>query len=239
MLMTILIKTRRLFLAGVGVTVSVGLIALEVPRFISCLYALYPETVYQQMQKDLPRDAYEKSIDNLSKALFWHENASYRQMLGLYRLQLLVLPPIMDAAQQSSMIVEAKHDIELGLQLSPVDPVSWFRLAMVNKMLRATHQDIIDCIRMSLYAGQVEPDLLMSRLAFAYDYYVEFTEELQKDFEKQIRLCWHFRPQELLVFVATHPDADRLVEKAFVLSPDDLNRFNHELESYIQKTLTP
>ena len=122
-----------------------------------------------------------------------------------------------------------------GLKLSPIDPQGWFRLAVVDSLLKTPEQKIINALRLSFYAGRVEPELLISRLSFAYNYYNQFDKDLQLIWEKQVLVAWALQTKQLITFVALHPEAKQLVEKAFIYSPDDWKKLSNDLEIYLKK----
>jgi hypothetical protein len=222
--------------AALGVIVCCGVLVLAVPRFIASLYAFYPEAVLKQTQKTLSPEVYEKSIANLNHALAWYQNPEYWQARALLYLHLLsssALQPL--DGRRKLFLTEAQTSIIHGLKLSPVEPYAWFRLAAVDKILNLPSEKIINALRLSFYAGRVEPELLMSRLAFGFDYYNEFNEEMQLLWRKQLAVAWAFQAAKLVEFVAQHPDSKPLVEEAFANSPDDWKKFSFDLENFTQK----
>jgi hypothetical protein len=234
-----MLKTNTLshgrIIAGFGVVVCCGLLILAVPRFVASLYALYPEAVFKQTQEEFSAEVYEKSIADLTQALAWHEAPEYRQTQAFFYLALFNVSSSRPLAEKQELLKQAQSSIIQGLKLSPVDAYAWFRLATVDKMLKVPASQIIDALRLSFYSGRVEPDLLMPRLSFSYYYYNEFNEEMQKIWQKQIPTVWAFQAEQLVKFVALHLEAKPLVKEAFVNSPDDWEKFSHDLENYIQK----
>ncbi len=221
--------------AGFGVVVCCGLLMLAVPRFIASLYALYPESALKQTEKNLSPEIYEKSISHLSKALAWYDNAEYWQSQALFYISLLNTSTSQPFEKRQELLKQAHASIIQGLKLSPVDPYAWFRLAAVDKMLKLPSEEIINALRLSFYSGRVEPELLMSRLAFSFDYYNEFNEEMQGLWKKQIPVAWIFHAAKLVEFVAMHPQSKPFVEEAFAYAPDNWKEFSRDLEIFIQK----
>ncbi len=221
--------------AGFGVVVCCVLLMLAVPRFIASLYALYPESVLKQPQKNFSPEIYEKSISHLNQALTWYENPEYWQAQALLYLALLNASVSQPLEERQEVLKKAHTSIIQGLKLSPVDPYAWFRLAAVDKMLKLPSDKVVNALRLSFYAGRVEPELLMPRLSFSFDYYNEFNEEMQGLWQKQIPVVWTFHAAKLVEFVAFHPQSKPLVKEAFTYSPDDWKNFSLELESFIQK----
>ncbi len=226
--------SRQQAIAGFGVVVCCGLLILAMPRFIASLYALYPEAAFKQTETKLPVDAYQKSIDHLTQALFWHEDSEYWQTQAFFYLELFNASP-QPFAQKQELLKQALASITQGLKLSPIDPYAWFRLATVGKALKMPAPQIINALQLSFYAGRVEPGLLMPRLSFGYNYYHEFNEEMRRLWQKQIPVAWALQAEQLVKFVALHLEAKVLVEEALANSPNDWKKFSVALESYIQK----
>lgn len=222
-------------IAGLGVVACCGLLILAVPRFIASLYGLYPEAAFSQTQENLPQEVHEKSIADLKQALAWYEDPDYWQLQAFFYLSFLSATPTQPLAKKQALLEQAQASIIQGLKLSPVDPYAWFRLATVDKILKAPTQQIVNALRLSFYAGRVEPELLMPRLSFSYDYYIEFDEEMRGLWQKQLPVAWKFKPVALVEFVALHPEAKRFVEEAFVYSPDEWKKFSRNLEVYLKK----
>jgi hypothetical protein len=221
-------------LAGFGAVVCCLLSLLAIPRFIASLHALYPEAVYRQFKQarqPLPAEVYEQSNAALQQALAWHETGEYRQMQAFFDL-LQNSAPRLAVHQRQRLIRQARGAITHGLQVSPVDPYAWFRLAVVEQLLKAQPRQIIEALRLSMYAGRVEPDLLAARLAFAYGYRNVLDEEMLFLLKGQIRALWSFRKTELLAFASVHPDAVALIREALLDASDEWRQFSRELESY-------
>ena len=222
-------------IAGVGVVICCGLLLSAIPRFVASLYALYPEAMLKQMQDNLPIAVYEKSIAHLDGALRWNEKSEYRQAQALSYLTLLDKSSFPAPEKRKGLLKDAQISIIQGLKLSPVDPYAWFRLATVDSMLKMSSENSINALRLSFYAGRVEPQLLMPRLSFSYIYYNEFDEEMQQLWKKQLPVAWAFQSEQLVNFVILHPEAKRLVEEALIYTPDDWKKFSHDLEIVLKK----
>jgi len=210
---------------------------LAVPRFISGLYALYPEAAFNQTRKIMPPAIYEKCIADLNRALFWYKNPDYFQYQGFFYLKLYNVSPLLPFAKKQELLKQAQTAIIQGLTLSPIDPYGWFRLAAVDSLLNLPRLQSINALRLSFYAGRVEPDLVIPRLAFSYEYYNDFDGDMQRLWQNQVRVAWTFKPVQLVNFVALHPEAKPFVVKAFVNAPDDGQKFLKTLESYLKKTV--
>ena len=224
-------------IAIVGMIVCCGLLILAVPRLVASLYALYPEVAIKQTQENLPIQVYEKSIDDFNHALAWYDNPEYRQEQAILYLAQINATPANMADKKQELLNQAQTSIIEGLKRSPVDPYAWFRLAAVDKLLKQPPEKIIDALRLSIYAGRVEPDLVIQRLLFSYQYYNEFNDEVQKLWLKQIPVAWTFQPDQLVKFIAQHAEAQPIAEQAFAYSPDEWKKFSLALDIFTQKNL--
>lgn len=221
-------------MAGLGAIVCCGLLMLAVPRFIASLYALYPEAAYKQTDERLPVEVYEKSIAGLTKALSWYQDPEYWQTQAYFYLALFNASSQPFAAKRE-LLEQAQAAVIQGLKLSPIDPYAWFRLATIGKVLKKPSPQIINALKLSFYAGRVEPGLIMPRLSFSYAYYHEFDGEMQRLWHKQIPLAWTFQSEQVVKFVALHPEIKPIVEAELASSPEDWKKFSIALESHIQK----
>ncbi|MGR8934187.1 MAG: hypothetical protein ACU837_07335 [Gammaproteobacteria bacterium] len=225
-------------LAVVGVVVCSILLTLAVPRFAASLYALYPEAVFQrfkQSKQTLPIDVYEKSSVDLEKAHNWFETAETWQMQAFFHLLRLNSAQTIAIEKRRQLILQANEAIIQGLRLSPVDPYAWFRLAVVDQMLDVNAKLLIEALRLSIYAGRVEPELLMPRLSLSYRYYNLLDEDMRCLLKGQVRLAWLFRARELVVFAAEHQGVLPWIKDALFFSPGDWKHFSRDLESYMLK----
>lgn len=217
------------FIAYLGLVICCVMLLLAVPRFIASLYALYPQAALKQMQENLPEDVYENSIADLTRALNWYEDADYWQTQAAFYLKLF------NMGGDQKRLKQAQDAIIRGLKLLPVDPYAWLRLAMADSALGETNEKVLADLRLSFYAGRVEPDLLLARFAFVYDYFGD--QEIRKIWQQQIPIVWRFQGEQLIQFVVRHPEAKVLVEQAFIHSPDEWQKFSFDLEKNTQKNL--
>ena len=219
-------------IACLGIVCCGGLLMLALPRFVAGLYALYPDAATRQAPENLPVEVYQKCIADLNAALNWNERPEYWQSQALWYLALSNKSP----EKRPALIKDAHNAIIRGLKLSPVDPYGWYRLAAVGKMLKLPPESTINALRLSFYAGRVEPDLVMPRLSLGYTYFNRFDTEMQRLFQKQIAIAWTFQPDQLVKFVALHPESKALVEQALTNSPEDLTKFSYAFENLIKQT---
>ncbi len=215
-----------------------GVIALALPRLISSAFALHPQVAYQLSQETkLSTEIYQNAIDDLNLALAWHQSAYQWQEQAYFYLKLYNSQPVQDAEKRREQLNSAQTALSQGLALSPIDPFGWFQLASADKALKKPTDQIIDDLRLSVYAGQVEPELVIARLAFSYSFYGYFNEDLQKQWQKQLLIAWAFKGPELAKFVGQHLEIKPVVLQAFTYSPDDADKFIKTLEIALKKPL--
>ena len=212
-------------LAGLGILLCSGLLALSVPRFIASIYALYPVAVYNDNQDTLTAAIYEKSIQDLNEALTWQQEPEYLKKQSYFYLKLFALETLQTKAQKKARLIQAQTAIINSLALSPIDPHGWLQLAEIDEQLNQPKQQIIEALRLSFYAGRVEPELVIPRLLLSYKYYPDFTLDMQKDWQKQVLIAWTVKAPQLLEFIALHPDAQAIALTAFDNSPDEAAKF--------------
>jgi tetratricopeptide (TPR) repeat protein len=231
-------KENALFIqkliAFVGVIFCSGLLVLSVPRFMASLYVLYPDAVLNQTQQLAPAEIYEKSIADINQALQWYPNPDYWKKLGFFYLKLFDTQPVDAEAQKISLLNQAQIAITKGLSFSPIDPQAWLKLAQIGALLYAPKPQIINDLSLSLYAGRVEPELVMTRLAFSYDFYNDFSEDMKKQWQKQLLLAWGFSRQAFIEFVSQHPELKPMVLQVFIHSPDDAQQFLSQYDQYVK-----
>lgn len=211
------------------------MLLLAVPRLVASVYALYPETLLKQT-KPLSDELYFQAIDDLDAALQWHDDPRYWQLQGLCYLNLFD-HSLLPGAERAGLLDKAIQAMTHGLTASPVDPFAWFRLAVALDLAAAPVEKIAAAYRLSLYAGRVEPELLMPRLKFGYKFLEQFDIELRGLWLKQIPLAYQFQFTELVRFALQSPGFKPFVETVFLLDKDKLQRFNQSFENTYQQAL--
>ena len=86
-----------------------------------------------------------------------------------------------------------------------------------------------------MYAGRIEPTLIIPRLAFSYNFYNDFTEDLKNQWQKQLLIAWTINPNEVIKFIALHPDSKQIALIAFENTPEDSQKLLLELNNFLNK----
>ena len=222
-------------IAGIGLLFCGATLLLAIPRMASSLYALYPETAYKQTQHNITTEVYQNSISHLDHALSWQNNPVYWQNKAFFHLKYLNTSTKQTPTQKTNLLEQSRNNLINSLSLSPVDPFNWLQLAVVSNELKIPKQQIIEYINSSLYAGRIEPTLIIPRLAFSYNFYNDFTEDLKNQWQKQLLIAWTINPNEVIKFIALHPDSKHIALIAFENTPEDSQKLLLELNNFLNK----
>ncbi len=221
--------------AGIGILSCCSLLYLATPRFISNLSAIYPETAYKQLDTLIPRNILENCVADLVDAVSWQKDPTFFKKQGVFYLKIVEQIPLTLSNERSIQLKQAQKSFIEGLTLSPVDPIAWYQLAYVDNLLNEPIEHIINDLRLSYYAGRVEPEYTMPRLKLIYRYLTSLPEDLKSILNNQISLAWHYNPQDLIEYSAKHPDFKKMADNYFNIYPEENSKFNKQLANYIKK----
>jgi len=225
----------RTFWASVGLAFCGSLLVLSVPRLVGSLYALYPETLLKQHSR-INDDFYRKAISELDVALSWHNTAHYWQHKALCYLALYHSPSA-TVEEKTEALTQAQLAIEHGLALSPIDPFSWFKLSEVRDLAGSANEPIQSAYQLSLYAGRVEPEILISRLNFGLAHLNGFDYATNELWLKQIPIAYQLQASELVKLAVHNPTLKTFVLAVFLFQNEKLTQFNHAFEIANKKNL--
>ncbi len=226
--------------AGIGIVISCASLYLAVPRFISSLYALYPNTAYNQSETKIPLNILESCITDLTDAISWQKDSAYFKKIGVFKLKNAELISIKLQVFREPILREAQKAFINALTISPVDPIAWYQLAYVDSLLNEPIDKIINDLRLSYYAGRVEPDYTMDRIKLSYRYYYNLPEDMITIFNQQINLAWQFNLpwqidfNELIQFYVDNNEFKKLTDNAINLSPDENIKFHQQIDRYLK-----
>ena len=233
--MTLHRSTLKPFWASLGLIFSVALLALSMPRFISSLYSLYPETLLKQT-KTIKDAFYYNAINELDTAISWHNDPLYWQNKALCYLKLYYSTTT-TPEQKSDALKLGQSALEQGLSLSPIDPFAWYRLASARDLANADIKQIQSAYKLSLYSGRVEPELLSPRIKFGLNHSKSFDFEANELWLKQIPVLFQLQSTELVNLAITTPALKTFIFAVFLFEHEKLMQFNKAFESTYQKIL--
>ena len=221
--------------AGIGITISCASLYLATPRFISSLYALYPNTAYNQNDVKLPINVLMKCDDDLSEAFNWQKSSDYLKMQGVFKLKTTALiSPTLQVFREPILLDAKKYLIE-GLTISPVDPIAWYQLAYTESLLNQSIDQVINELRLSYYAGRVEPVYTMDRIKLSFLYYSNLPDDMKRTLNQQINLAWQYDPTELIKYCVNNPEFNKIADTEISKSSDEIIKFHNQIEKYIKK----
>ena len=200
------------FLRGDKLTALFGLMfclllaALSFPRLMAAVYLLYPAQVakqYKQSVDSVNLDHFVMADEYIKQSLKWSETGDTWQILALNKGKQF---PLMDVSLRRLALSEMRQASINGLVLSPIDPYAWYRLASIEKSLnRNATNKIIGALRLSCYAGRVEPTLVLKRVEFLHQYMNKLDEEMKNIFYDQIRVAGQIRFWSLVKLIKKTP----------------------------------
>ena len=117
-----------------------------------------------------------------------------------------------------------------GLVLSPIDPYAWYRLAATAKSMGLADKTIINSLRLSCYAGRVEPELLLKRVTFLHRYFRFLDNEMLEILYDQIRLSSLLRQRDLVKLVQQRSSLLPIVHESLQYDLELLNNFQQLFE---------
>jgi len=89
------------------------------------------------------------------------------------------------------------EEAEKSVAAAPAQPMTWQRIARTHAVLGEPAGRVIPALKMSIYAGRVEPTLLLGRLELGYHYLAALDPEARALVHDQTLLTWQLKPREL------------------------------------------
>ena len=217
-------------MAVFGIGLALMLLASVLPRLRGQLLAAYPRTVNSHLGLKPSVAVLQQAVADLQQALTSDADPGHQQMLGIL-LATIASDHSLPLLEKINAWQQAKSAFREGLAASPVDPYGWYRLALINQQTGMPLADILQALKLSLYAGPVEPELMMERIKLLYAYRRYLDSELQGLAQHQLRLAWELKKSQLLVWLARESDALAWVEPVFV---DHLEQWS-ELQNAVNR----
>lgn len=222
-----IIKPRLVPLFGLLCCTLLAMTAFS--KLMASLYLLYPQQIdnqYRQKSSAITLNQHRESEIAIKKALQWNESPEAWQYLSI--AQTRQLQDAGDSAQR--LLQEIYQNTINGLGLSPVDPYNWYRLAVIKQILHHPSDKIIGAIRLSCYAGRVEPTLLLKRIRLLQAYRNQLNDEMQDILHDQIRLAALLQFRRLIQLAYEQPDLIPVVGTALQHEPELWHRFQQSLD---------
>lgn len=218
-----------------GLLSCILLVMTALPRFSAALYLLYPQQIDRQYRRDGSSISLNQHLESalaIKKALQWNESAEAWQRLSIAQAHAL-----QDTRNPTpALLHDIYHSIRSGLRLSPIDPYNWYRLAVAEQTLHHPDAKIINALRVSVYAGRVEPGLLLKRIRLLHAYRQQMDEEMQTILQDQIRLAGLLRFRDLLQLAHEQPSLIPSIAKSLQYDPEIWHSFLQSLDKLTRNT---
>lgn len=224
------ILNKDQIIALMGVVICIVMLFSAIPRTLSAFYMLYPSSISGQFKSNadlVSREQLIKAEKYTSKAISWFETGPIWQELALTKIRQL---SFFSPKEQSALLFSVKQANAYSLSLSPVDPFAWYRQAIIEQSLGATPEKIINNIKLSCYAGRVEPDLLLKRVNLLYVYQAVLNDETRDVFYDQLRLASLLKFYDLVKMVVVKPGLLISVQFSLRNDPELLSKFMSRFE---------
>lgn len=232
--MNVLVNKNQLS-ALFGMVICFCMIYAAVPRLFSAFYMLYPEQISKQFKED-PRsvtlEQHQKSERYISQAISWFETGPLWQSLVLSQVNQL---DFIEVAAQDELILDIQQANSYSLSISPVEPYAWYRQAILAKSINIPAEQVVNNLRLSIYAARVEPDLLLNRITLFNLYQDALDPETLAMFYEQIRLAANLKFHSLVKLVSSEPSLLPAVRLALKYNFSLLNKFLLRFEKINKK----
>ncbi|MFT5141351.1 MAG: hypothetical protein ACI9CB_003025 [Rhodothermales bacterium] len=177
---------------------AISLFSISWPRLNASLTYLPVDTAIKNYYatREIPTLQLPGLITQARKAIEKHDHYRYHDGLSaLYYLR--GTDDLSPTLERQSALEQAIAEAEISVSISPARPMTWQRIAQTHDLLRHSSDTIIAPLKMSIYAGRVEPTLLLGRLELGYKYLDGLDEETKGLLLDQTLVTWKLKPREL------------------------------------------
>ncbi len=181
---------------------AITLLSLSWPRLQASFTYLPVDTAIKNYyaSREIPSRQLPGLIKRAQQAIARHDHYRYREGLStLYYLRGLDVrsPSLERRPAFERAIVEAENVVSVA----PARPIAWQRIARIHAILGNSAEKIIPPLKMSIYAGRVEPTLFIGRLELGYSYLASMDIEATALLRDQTLLTWKLQPGELTMAI--------------------------------------
>lgn len=191
-----LAKTTLLLVTGAA---AIALLTLSWPRLQASLSYLPVDTALKNYyaSREIPSQQLPGLIERSRQAIARHDHYRYRDGLSiLYYLR--GLDEHSPTRERRPAFERAIAEAQNVVAAAPARPMVWQRIARTHALLGHGPDKIIAPLKMSIYAGRVEPTLLIGRLELGYRYLAVLDDEAQGLLRDQTLLGWKLQPRQLI-----------------------------------------
>jgi hypothetical protein len=216
---------------GLGVSLSLVLIGLGVPRVVSSLLkGPAIATVRDAHDGDSLRlEELETAARYLRKAAAWEGSAGVRTDLGLLLLMRAEQTDV-DDPQREALLDEAAAVLRDGLARAPVRPHAWLRLAYAGMMNSGPSAEVVAELALSLQTGRFVGEIALARIELLLRNWAYLPFEMRTLVGAQIRYAWRHERRGL-VELAQMTGTTRIIRFALRTIPGALEEIDSLLSS--------
>lgn len=179
-------------------TAAVSLLSLSWPRLQASFTYLPVDTAIAKYfaNREIPSGQLNGLIERARQAIARHDHYRYHDGLSvLYYLR--GLDTRSPTLARRPAFEQALMEAEKVVSAAPARSVAWQRIARTHALLGHDSGQIMAALKMSIYAGRVEPALFIGRLELGYRYLASLDDELLGLLRDQTLLTWKLQPREL------------------------------------------
>lgn len=214
--------------------ISLVLLLMALPRFRSALNYLSVDVALEKIsnQQELDLNKVEQLISTTRSSIELHDSPRFWEGMSellLYQAQKADV----DAESKESLIKQAKSSVERSLLQSPANAYLWYRLAVINVLLRQPDENIVPLLIMSMITGPKESGIVNQRLSLSLDYLAAFEAEDLDLIEDQVITAWTLSPTDFIHSIAEDQRYMDIIRQ--ILSENDAELLN-DMEQAREKT---
>lgn len=177
---------------------AIALLTLSWPRLQASLAYLPVDTAIRNYyaSREIPSAQLPGLIERTRQAIDRNDHYRYRDGLSTL-LYLRGLDERSPTRQRRPAFEQAIAEAQNVVAAAPARPMAWQRIARTHALLGHGPEQIIAPLKMSIYAGRVEPTLLPGRLELGYRYRSALDDEAAGLLRDQTLLGWKLQPRQL------------------------------------------
>jgi hypothetical protein len=206
-------------------TVSLIMLILGLPRFVSSLSMVPAEQVIERLLQNgtVSDEALESAESRFSLAR--HFSTSGRIAIDLAAVKLAEADrlPVPAQSTRAGVVADAEELLRQGLSDDPTESFGWSQLAYARRLESGVGAAAVDAWRMSVLTAPADRRLSLWRTRFGIESSLAFSEGDENLLDRQIQFAWTFNRTELARYAkSAGPEAVQTIRAALANQPDDV-----------------
>jgi hypothetical protein len=213
-------------------TVSLFLLFLGLPRFVSSLVMLPAEQVTANLleNRTVSDGALESADSRLSLARHFSTSGRIAIELAAVKLAEADRLPVPAQSTRAGVVADAADLLRQGLSDDPTDSFGWCQLAYARRLASGVGAEAVDAWRLSILTAPADRRLSLWRTRFGIQSSLAFAEGDENLLDRQIQFAWAFNRAELARYAKeAGPEAVQIIRAALADEPEDLKRFEQAM----------